>query len=85
MNAQQRRQRQQQEVDTNYAVIQSRLAELTKHHAGEFALMKDREIVAFFSTRGDAITAGNKLFEDRVFSVNAINDDAVDLGFYSCF
>ena len=86
MDAETQRDKQQAEVDANFAALQERLPELLGGaHARKFALMKDRKIVEFFDTRADAIVAGNMLFTDGVFSANEITDEIVDLGFHSRF
>ena len=83
MDAQTRREKQQQEVDANYEVFKARLDELLGERPGQFALMKDRKVVEFFDTREDAVKAGKMLFDDGIFSAHEISDEVVDLGVYS--
>ena len=73
----------QKEVDRNFKAFQERLPDLVLREAGRFALMKSGECVDFFDTARDAQTAGRMLYQDGIFSVQAVNPEAVDLGWYS--
>lgn len=42
------------------------------HHEGEYALMKERAIVDFFTDRRSALLAGNERFPDGLFSVHRV-------------
>ena len=81
--AETRREKQQREVDANYEAFKRQLPQLLDRHAGAFALTKNREIVNFFDTRGDAIKIGNMLYDDRIFSVHEVSNEIVDLGIFS--
>ena len=63
--------------------MQERFLELAVNNHGRFALMKDRKVVSIFDTFGDAYTAGNLLFEDRVFSAQKITREVLNLGIWS--
>ncbi len=79
--------RQQREVDENYAAMQEMLGGCDGcicKHRGRYALMKDRKVVEFFDTGRDAVTAGNMLFSDRVFSVQKVGREVLHLGMLSC-
>ena len=41
------------------------------------------EVEAVFDTARDAQLAGEKLFEDRLFSVQQVSDNSLDLGWFS--
>lgn len=73
----------QSEVQKNYRAFGEMLPELIKKHPGKFALMRHGEIIEFFDTPRDAYLAGQKLFEDRFFSMQEVIDMPVDLGFFS--
>ena len=78
--------KQQREVDNNYAVMKKMFSELVDNgHRGRYALMKGGKVVAIFDTSDDAITAGNMQFPDRIFSAQKITREAANLGFWSCF
>lgn len=73
----------QDQVDRNYAAFSALLPGLMKTHAGKWALFHDENLEAIFDTDRDAHVAGQKLFPDRVFSVQEIRMGALDLGWFS--
>jgi hypothetical protein len=73
----------QQQVDKNYEAFTKQLPELLASHAGQFALMRDGEIIGFFDTARDAYLAGQKLYDDGLFSVQEIIKTPVELGYFS--
>ncbi len=73
----------QEEVDRNFVFFQEELPKLLSHHRSKFALIRDRKIEGFYDTAVDAQTAGSKLFEDNLFSIQQVTGDVADLGFYS--
>lgn len=75
--------RQRHEVDQNYDAFQRCLASLLAEHRDQYALMRDRQIVAFFDEPGDAYRAGVARFSDRYFSIQEVTDEPVDLGIFS--
>ena len=74
---------QQKEVDRNYEAFKQMLSELMESDAGRFALLHNRELVACFDTNRDALQSGEKLLEDKPFSVQKITRKPVDLGYFS--
>jgi hypothetical protein len=74
---------QQKEVDQNFAFFQGELPKLLPAHRGRFALIRHKKIEGIYDTIVDAVSAGNKLYMDSIFSVQPITDAAIDLGFYS--
>ncbi len=80
MDAQERRKKQQREVDANYEVFREKLPDLLGQHAGKYALMKNREVVEFFDSDKDAWAAGKLLYKDDVFSVQLVGGRLIKLG-----
>lgn len=74
---------QQKEVNQNFAFFQRELPKILATHRGKFALIRHKKIEGFYETVVDAVTAGNKLYLDGIFSVQPVTDAAIDLGFYS--
>ena len=74
---------QRREVDANYDAFQPMLAALLPEHRNQFALMRDRAVVAFFDLPGDAYRTGATRFEDGRFSIQEVTDEPIDLGFFS--
>lgn len=72
-----------EQVKNNYEAFQAQLPSLLPSYRGKFALMRDGKIVEFFDTARDAYVAGQKLFDNRLFSVQEVIETPVDLGFFS--
>lgn len=72
-----------QQIDKNYKAFQEKLPSFQADHKGQFALMRDGEVVEFFDTAVDAYKAGKKLYTDDLFSIQEVIEQPVDLGFYS--
>ena len=53
----------------NLAAVIEILPELLRTHAGSFVLVRDGQIVQYFSAGLEAIACGQESFEDRMFSV----------------
>ncbi len=73
----------QDSVDRNYEAFKKLLPGIIEKHQGRFALMRDEQLIALFDTANDAATAGDKLFEDGLFSIQEVTTRRISLGFYS--
>ena len=73
----------QNEINDNFEAFEARLPELVETNPGEFALLRKKEIVDFFYSIADAVTFGNRKFDDGLFSVQRIDMTISDLGYYS--
>lgn len=71
------------EIDANYDYLQRTLALLLPEHEGQYALLKDCKIVGFFSRIGEAYQVALDRFPDRVFSIQEVTAEPLDLGFFS--
>lgn len=74
---------QRAEIDGNFDFFQRSLAALLNEHRGEYALIRNRQIVAFFPSPGEAYRAGLSQFTDEVFSVQEVEDRPVEMGLIS--
>lgn len=74
---------QRAQIDVNYDAFQRTLAAILPQHRDEYALMRDREIVDYYGSAGDAYRAGLDRFPDRLFSIQEVTDEPIDLGFFS--
>lgn len=70
-------------IERNYDAFEAMLPLLLAEHRGAFALLRDGAIAGFYDTAGEAQSAGVAQFPDPLFSVQRVEDKAVDLGFYS--
>jgi hypothetical protein len=77
------REQHQVEVDNNFDFFRKKLPELLQKEHGRYALIRHREIAGIFDTLIDAVTAGKKMFADRMFSIQQITEASIDLGFFS--
>ena len=77
------RNRQKAEVDRNYDVFVRMLGGLLAEHRDQYALMRDGQIVGFFANAKDVLKAAYERFPDRVFSIQEVTDEPIDLGFWS--
>lgn len=67
----------------NYDAFQRALATCLPKHAGEYALLRDREVVDFFSSPGSADQAGLSRFPDGLYSIQLVTSEPVELGLYA--
>ena len=77
------KERLRREVDANYDAFQRLLGQIVDTHRHQYALMRDRAILAFFAKPGDAYRAGLERFPDERFSIQEVTDEPIDLGFFS--
>ena len=75
--------RQRREVDDNDDAFVQILESILNEHRDQLALMRDRRIVGFYDTPGEALRAASKLFPDGIFSIQEVTDKPIDLGFWS--
>jgi hypothetical protein len=73
----------QQEVDRNYEEFQKMLPNLLATYRDKYALMKDRNILGYYSTAQDAAVAAQAFIPDGVFSIQQVTNEAINLGFFT--
>lgn len=71
------------EVEENYDYFQRNLSSFLKEKSGEYALIRSRKIIGFYSGAGEAYRAGLEKFADEIFSIQEVTEQPVDLGFMS--
>ena len=52
-------------------------------HPGEYVLLKNQQPVGFFPNVSDADNAGRARYPDGVYSVQEVDDQPIDLGWFS--
>lgn len=75
--------RQALEIDANYDYFTRNLSRFLVDHRGQYALLKDRDVVRFFDAPGAAYRFGKAEFADGLFSIQEVTEEPVDLGFFS--
>ena len=73
----------QNAVDKNYQAFRKLLPRLLETHRGQFALLRDEQIIDFFGTAQEAAAYAQSSFDDEMYSVQEVTDTAVDLGWFS--
>jgi hypothetical protein len=71
------------EIDSNFDAFQRQVGGFLPDHAGEFALMREGNVVEFFATIGEADAAGRARYPDGVYSLQEVVTEPIDLGFFS--
>jgi hypothetical protein len=71
------------EIDRNLAKFLEMLPALTRDHFGKWALMRNEAIVEFYDSAIDAQIAGNNKFDDEIFSIQPVKEEAEELGYFS--
>lgn len=74
---------QAREVDRNYDFFMRTLSEHLVEHRDQFALIRNQTIVDFYDKPGDAYRDALSRFDDRIFSIQEVTDEPIDLGFFS--
>jgi len=71
------------EIDRNLAKFLELLPRLVTDHAGKWALMRHGAVVGFHDSAIDAQIAGNIAFDDQIFSIQPVKEEAEELGYFS--
>jgi len=79
------KERQEKQLVDNFSAFQTMLPSIITEHEGKFALMRDGTIIGYFSSRDDAREAGRILYKDKIFSIQQVTDQKLDLGYHSCY
>ncbi len=72
-----------QEIERNYTAFQSAVAELSRLHAGKYALIRHGDVVSVHEELIDAVIAGQSGYADGMYSIQEVTTKPLDLGFYS--
>jgi hypothetical protein len=73
----------QMEIEENLDFFVKELPKISPNQLGKFALIRHKSIAGYFDTVADAVGTGNKLYSDKLFSIQQVTDIPVDLGFFS--
>lgn len=73
----------EREIDQNLVMFERALPGLLHDRAGEYVLIRHREMVDFFGSMTDALRSGRSRFADGIFSVQEVTDRPIDLGLFS--
>ena len=71
------------EIERNWRAISKRMNEYIPLHSNKYALMRNGEVVEFYSGWEDAYKTGARFYSDGLFSIQQVTKTPVDLGFFS--
>ena len=71
------------EIAGNFDWFQRTLALHLRAHAGKFALIKSSRVHGYFDTVGEADRTGWSRFSDRLYSIQQVTPEPIELGLYS--
>jgi hypothetical protein len=71
------------EVDLNFEAFLAELPGILPVRRGQYAILRDRSIVAYCGNALAAMTEGARRFADGRYSVQEVTADRDNLGFYS--
>ena len=71
------------EVDANFDYFERNLSTFLPGHSGQYALLRSCSLIDFFDEATEAYGEGMARFPDKLFSIQLVNDEPVDLGFFS--
>ena len=71
------------EIDHNYDYFQRNLSVMLSEHEGEYALLRDRTIIGYFESVGEAYREALSRFPDKLFSIQLVTPEPVELGNWS--
>lgn len=61
-------------VERNFAAFQDLLPNIIEQHKGQFALLRDANVVDYYDTYSDALHAGRRRYDDQAFSIQLVAD-----------
>src|SRR5947199_9047902 len=73
----------QQVVSENFEAFEKQLPQLLQTHAGKYALLRDKKVVEFFVSVGDAVKYGRDNFPDGLYSVQLVAQEVVELLYFA--
>jgi hypothetical protein len=74
---------QQEEVDKNWEAFQATLPSIIGQYRDKYALMKNQEILGYYSSPQDAKSAADSFIPDGVYSIQQVTEIAANMGFFN--
>lgn len=71
------------EIDRNLFAFLPRIPGLLPDHEGEYAVLRNQEIVSLHKRLRDALDEAGAMFSDGLFSIQQVTERPVELGFFS--
>lgn len=75
----------QKEIDRNYETFSRELPNIFNSYNNKYVLLKNAEIIDYFDTIDDAIKYAEYRFKDKLYSIQKVNEQPVNLGYIGSF
>jgi hypothetical protein len=72
-----------EEIERNFEQFRKLLPALAADQQGKYALIRHGKIKEFFDSALDAQIAGNRQFDDQLFSIQCVKQVAEELGYFT--
>ena len=72
-----------EEIEKNFEAMSRKIDEYIPMHANKYALMRNGEVIEFYTHWDDAYKTGARFYGDGLFSVQKVTKTPVDLGYFS--
>ncbi len=72
-----------EEIERNFEEFRKVLPKLVADREGQYALIRHGLIEDFYDSAVDAQIAGNRQFDDQLFSIQCVKETAEELGYFS--
>lgn len=74
-----------EEIKKNFMAFKKISPSIDQRHSGKFVVLRKEEIIDCFDSMSDAAKYADALYDDGLYSIQEINAQIVDLGFFSHF
>jgi hypothetical protein len=71
------------EIDHNYDFFQRNLKGMLADHEDEYALLRHCQVIGYFKAVGDAYREAISQYPDKLFSIQLVTREPVELGNWS--
>lgn len=70
-------------IEQNYAWFLTQLSGLLPANQGRYALIRGEALIGIYDSPGEAEREGERQCPDEVYSIQPVEDHAVDMGYFS--
>lgn len=71
------------EIERNLFAFLTMIPSLLQEHEGEYAVLKNKQIIGLFSKLSEALKVADEAIPDGLYSIQRVTDRPVELGFYA--
>ncbi|MCY4262553.1 MAG: hypothetical protein OXC97_04465 [Candidatus Dadabacteria bacterium] len=70
------------EIRENFEAFETFLPSIKQKYIGEFAVLREKQIVDYFDSMEDAVKYADTKYENGVYSIQQVDNRIVDLGYF---